>query len=175
MRALLLPLMLVAVLSACGEARTNAGEAVAAEPAFTGQFKASSETAKQATGDVGVERAGLIFASGATLYTRTLEPRRGGDLAMRDGESYAALAVGSSELRVELRRVVDVADAEEICAGARPTYIALVHEERRASFTLLVFTGADPPGAEASDTRMCASYAYTAPHGARTREGVVLW
>lgn len=176
MRALLLPLMLVAALTACGEARNADGEAAAAVPAaILGQFKAASETAREVTGDVGVERAGLIFSSGAALYTRTLEPRRGVDLTTRDGHSYAALAVGASDLHVELRRVIDVTEAEGLCGEDRPSYVALVYAERRSSFTLLVFAGDDPPSPQATQSRLCASYAYSAPHGARTREGVVLW
>jgi hypothetical protein len=176
MRASLLPLMLMAALTACGEARTHDGEAIAAEPArVLGQFKAASETARAATGDVGVERAGLIFANGAALYTRTLEPRRGGDLTTRAGDSYAALAVGSAELQVELRRVLDTVAADGVCAGGAPSYVALVHEERPSSFTLLVFSGDEAPGPRATESRLCARYAYSAPQGARTREGVVLW
>jgi hypothetical protein len=177
MRALLLPLMLVAALTACGEARSLDGEAAAAAaPAsLTGQFKAASETARAATGDVGVERAGLIFSHGAALYTRTLDPRRGADLTARDGDSYAAIAVGPSDLQVELRRVIDVTEADGLCGDDAPTYVALVYETRAAAFTLLVFAGDEAPGPNATQSRLCARYAYTAPHGARTREGVVLW
>ncbi len=176
MRALLLPLMLVAALAACGEARNLDGQAIAAEPTrLLGQYKAVSETAREALGDVGVERAGLIFSSGAALYTRTLEPRRGGDATARDGLSYAALAVGASDLQVELRRVIDTADADALCGADAPTYVALVHQARTAAFTLLLFAGAEPPGPQSTQSRLCASYAYAAPHGARTHEGVVLW
>lgn len=168
--------MLVAALTACGEARNADGQAEAAVPApVLGQFKAASETARAITGDVGVERAGLIFSSGAALYTRTLEPRRGVDLTTRNGDSYAALAVGASDLHVELRRVIDVTEADALCGDDAPSYVALVYEDRPSSFTLLVFAGDDPPGPQATQSRLCASYAYTAPHGARTREGVVLW
>jgi hypothetical protein len=166
----------VAALTACGEARTSDGQALAAEPPrLLGQFKAASETAREATGDVGVERAGLIFSRGAALYTRALDPRRGGDLTARDGASYAALVAGSGDLRVELRRVIAAADADWLCGSESPSYVALVHAEGAASFTLLVFAGDEPPGSNARDTRLCASYAYAAQHGMRPREGVVLW
>lgn len=176
MRALLLPLMLVAALTACGEARNSDGEAAAAEPPrILGQYKAASETARALLGDVGVERAGLIFSSGAALYTRTLEPRRGADATARDGLSYAALAVGSSDLEVELRRIIDTTQADALCGGDAPTYVALVQPPRAPGFTLLLFAGDEPPGPQATQSRLCASYAYVAPHGARTYERVVLW
>jgi hypothetical protein len=39
---------------------------------------------------------------------------------------------------------------------------------------MLVFTGEEPPGPQAVGSRVCASFRYAAPEGARTREGVVL-
>jgi len=121
-----------------------------------------------------VERAGLLFASGAALYTRTLEPRRALDLTAREGQSYAALAVGGADLHVELRRIIDATAPERVCAE-RPTYVALVYGERASGFTLLVFSGAHAPGPGATETVLCASYRYAALHGARTQVGVVLW
>jgi len=173
MRALLLPLMLVAALTACGEAR-NQGDALAAEPArLAGRFKPISASAYSA-GEVGVERAGLAFASGAALFTRTLEPRRALDLTARGGQSYAALIAGAGDLNVELRRVIDATSPDLLCAE-RPTYVALIYGERAMSLTMLVFSGAEAPGPSASDTALCASYRYSALHGARTQVGVVLW
>ena len=87
-------------LSSCGEsgAPITSGTEVAAGPIqpLLGAFKAQSETAHAVTGDVAIERAGLIFDNGVTLYTRELNARRGHDLIKRDGESYAAAAVGPS-------------------------------------------------------------------------------
>ena len=172
MRALLLPLMLMAALTACGEARNQVGVAAAAEPSrIMGQFKASDAAA---AGDVGVERAGLIFSNGAALYTRTLEPRRGGDLTTRDGQSYAALAAGATDLHVELRRVIDATDADALCGGEAPSYVALAYEARRSRFMLLLFAGAEPPSQIATQSRLCARYAYIPLLGAGPRDGVVL-
>lgn len=172
MRACLIPLMLVAAfLSACSDAR-NAGEVeAAAPPALLGEYSAASEAART-LGDVGIERAGLIFASGAVLYTRTLEPRAGGDRTSRDGASYAALA-GGDVAQVELRRVVSASAAEGFCEGREPSFAALAHAPGRSSFTLLVFAGDDPPGPNAEAISLCGRYAYAQVQTAAP--GVVLW
>jgi hypothetical protein len=38
----------------------------------------------------------------------------------------------------------------------------------------MVFAGEEPPGPQATQSRLCAIFTYAAPDGARTREGVVL-
>jgi hypothetical protein len=40
--------------------------------------------------------------------------------------------------------------------------------------SMLVFSGDEPPGPEATHSWVCASFRYEAPEGARTREGIVL-
>lgn len=142
-----------------------------------GEFRAVSETARMKTGDVAIERGGLIFARGVTLYTRVLAPRRGADLIARDGDSYAAAVLGPSELQVELRRVneqVLTGDAQSLCGAEAPAYVALVHDARATSVTLLAFAGEEAPGPDATQSRLCGAYGYAAPDGARTREGVLL-
>ncbi|MEZ6022013.1 MAG: hypothetical protein R3C16_01010 [Hyphomonadaceae bacterium] len=113
-----------------------------------------------------------------TLYTRTLDPRRGDDLAAASGDSFAALAVRGSEVNVELRRVTVQTvrnGGEGLCGDAEPQYVALVHDQRQTTVTVLVFGGAEPPGPEATQSRLCTALAYVAPDGARTRQGVVLF
>lgn len=174
MRALLLPLILMAALTACGEARNAVGGAEAAEPApMLGQFKAMSDDARAVLGDVGVERAGLIFSRGGAVYTRLLAGRAGGEPIAPEGRSFAAFADGLADTQVELRRVVDTAALAPLCGAERASYLALVHDGRRARFTLLVFAGEEAPGARAQESRLCGAYAY-ALAGPHMREGVVL-
>lgn len=177
MRALLLPVML-AVLTACGEARNPGGEAEASVPASPlGAYKAESASAESVTGGVVIQRGGLTFQKGVIIYTRTLDPRRGSDLMARGGDSYAAAALGPEALRIELRHVSEqIADAagEGLCGADAPTYVALAFQEHGASVTVLVFAGAQAPGPDATDSRLCATYVYGALDGARTRQGVVL-
>jgi hypothetical protein len=173
-------LVLAAALAACsGEASVPQGEAQAAEPtALMGQYRAASDTARVVTGDVSIERGGLIFDKGVVLYTRVLSPRRGYDRIARDGDSYAAVAVGAADLTVELRRVTEqriAAAGHGLCGDDAPGYIALAYEARATQVTLLVFAGDEPPGPDATQSRLCATYAYAAPSGARTRQGVVLY
>jgi len=169
---------LLLALAACGET-SSAGDAAEARqpPALAGHFRAASNTARTITGDVSLERGGLLFASGVVLFTRTLEPRRGGDVMARGGDSYAAAALGPGDLRVELRRVVEQtvpANRTGLCGEERVRFVALTYEERATSVTLLVFSGEEAPGPMATQSRLCATFSYGAPDGARTREGIVL-
>ncbi|HYD87541.1 MAG TPA: hypothetical protein VEA80_08715 [Vitreimonas sp.] len=175
MRAAFAALSLL-TLAACGEA--PAPEANATEPALlTGQFNAASNTARAITGDASIERGGVLFASGVVLFTRTLEPRRGEDVISRDGDSYAAAALGPGDLTIELRRVTEQtvpAGRTGLCGAEEVEYVALAYEARARKVTLLAFTGAEAPGPQATESRLCATFAFAAPEGARTREGVVL-
>lgn len=167
--------LLCLLLAACGETLQTRDETPVRD--VLGHYEAASDTAVHFTGDVSIERAGLMFSKGAILYTRTLEPRRGYDLTTRGGDSYAAIAVGPGELQVELRRVTQQTlreGAPSLCGDDRPQYVALVYEERATNVTLLVFTGDEPPSSSATQSRLCATFGYTAPRGARTQEGVVL-
>jgi hypothetical protein len=170
--------MLSAALAACGEAPAPPASAHSEEPAaIMGRYLAASNTAHTITGGVDIERGGLAFESGVILYTRVLNPRRGGDLIARNGDSYAAAALGPGDLIIELRRITEQTVPEGgvgLCGGERPQYLALAYEERATSITLLVFAGDEPPGPEATQSRLCASFAFVAPDGARTRQGVVL-
>ena len=177
MRALIVAALIA--LAACGEAPAPAGDAQASEPhVLMGRYLAASDTARSITRGVDIQRGGLVFDSGVVLYTRVLQPRRAGELISRGGDSYAAAALGSGNLIVELRRVTEQVTPDGrvgLCGAARPQYVALAYEERATAVTLLVFSGDEPPGPEATHSRLCASYAYAAPDGARTRQGVVLW
>jgi hypothetical protein len=177
MRPFLAAVLLLA-LCACGETATPAQPAAAREPdALMGWFRASSNTARGITGDVTIERGGLVFQSGVIVYTRPLQPRGAGELISRGGDSYAAAALGPGDLTIELRRVTEqtVPDGRVgLCGASRPEYVALAYEARVTNVKVLVFSGEEPPGPDATHSRLCARFAYDAPDGARTREGVVL-
>ena len=173
---ILLVAALLAALAGCSETLAPPSEAAPQSP-LHGHFKAASLPAQERAGDVRIERAGLLFESGVTLFTRTLDPVRGADLISRDGDSYAAAALGPRDLIVELRRVTEEsvpAAGQGLCGVERVQYIALAYEGRATTFTLLAFTGEEPPGPQASRSHVCARLGYAAPQGARTREGVVL-
>jgi hypothetical protein len=170
--------VLLLALGACDETAAPAQPAAAETPdALMGWFRASSNTARGITGDVTIERGGLVFQSGVIVYTRPLQPRSAGDLIARGGDSYAAAALGPGDLIIELRRVTEqtVPDGRVgLCGASHPEYVALAYEVRATSVKVLVFSGDEPPGPEATRSRLCATFAYDAPDGARTREGVVL-
>ncbi len=169
---------LLLTLAACEQPRQRAAQAAPApEAVLTGRYLPSSDTALHYTGGVTVERAGLVFDKGAVLYTRALDPRSGYDLTALGGDSYAAIVLGPSDLTIELRRVTQQVlreGAPSLCGEDRPEYVALAYEARARRVTLLVFTGEEPPGPRATQSRLCATFGYAAPEGARTREGVVL-
>lgn len=170
--------VLALMLAACGvrAAPETDGGAVAAQP-LTGDYKPSSNTARAMTGAMVIQRGGISFANGVILYTRTLNPRSGGDLIAKNGDSYAAAVLGPANLSVELRRVTEQvvpAGVVGLCGGSAPQYVALAHDARATVVSMLVFGGPEPPSPQALDSWVCASFRYVAPEGARTREGVVL-
>lgn len=173
--------MLLLTLAACSQAASESDAAtVPPEPprsALAGDYKPASNTARAITGAMVVQRGGVTFANGVVLYTRTLNPRRGGDLIAKNGDSYAAAVVGPGSLQVELRRVTEQVVPDGVvglCGAERPRYVALAFDERATSVTMLVFSGDEPPGPEAEASRVCARFGYAALEGVRTREGVVL-
>lgn len=171
---------LTLALAACGDSAPQAAAPpadAAHAAALTGEYKAASNTARAITGSLVIQRGGIAFANGIILYTRVLDPRAGGDLIAKNGDSYAAAVVGPGSLLVELRRVTEQVVPDGVvglCGAETPRYVALAHDERATSITLLVFSGDEPPGPEAMNSRVCARFGYAAPEGARTREGVVL-
>ncbi len=169
-------LSLCAALTACGETRAS-NEPAHPPEVLTGQYNAASSTAREATGAVSIERGGLLFSKGVVLYTRTLNPRSGLERIARDGDSYASIATIPTDLTIELRRVTEQAvtgSARGLCGDAQPGYVALAYGERANTVTVLVFAGSEPPGPNATQSRLCATLAYAAPGGARTSQGVVL-
>jgi hypothetical protein len=172
-----LPAAAFLLIAACTDAGSTQNAPQAPAAALTGRYRALSDTAQAITGNVTIEHGGLIFDKGVVIYTRTLNPRRGADLIARNGDSYAAVAVGPGELTIELRRVREQAltgGAQGLCAPQTPTYVALAYQERATSVTVLVFSGEEPPGPQATQSQLCATFAYAVPDGARTRQGVVL-
>jgi hypothetical protein len=176
--------ILALMLAACGVAAAPEAEAPEPDPhtetnvsVLFGAYKPSSNTARAITGGMVVERGGISFGNGVILYTRALNPRRGGDLIAKHGDSYAAAVLGPAALSVELRRVTEQvvpAGMVGLCGGARPQYVALAYDERATVVSMLVFSGDEPPGPDATHSWVCASFRYAAPEGARTREGIVL-
>ncbi len=80
--------------------------------------------------------------------------------AGENGQSFAAIASTSSDVRVELRRVVAPAPTV-LCWGDEPaSYVALVYGEPLTVLFVEVFSGADVPGPNARDSMLCATYAY---------------
>jgi hypothetical protein len=161
------------MLGACGEAPASRTDAV--RPLV---FNATSETARNFTGDVTLDGARLAFAKGATLATRPLARREPGEPIAEGGPSFATAALGPPDVIVEVRSVTGQSlgqGAPSLCpAGGAPTYVALVYSQRSTRVTLMVFNGSEPPGQSATKSWLCATYAYMAPDGVRTRQGVLL-
>jgi hypothetical protein len=175
MRAVLVTAML-SLLAACGDAQGT--DAHFGPATLTGDYVPASSTAREATGNVAVERGGLLFEKGVVLYTRTLNPRSGFERIARGGEAYTTVAEVPTDLTIELRRVTEQVlsgNGEGLCGDATPGYVALAYGERAQTVTLLVFAGDEPPGPNATQSRLCATLAYTIPGGARSSQGVVLW
>lgn len=169
----------LALLVACGDIRGAAQQhSVQSSSDRALAFKAASETARLFTGDLAIEPDALNFAKGAALTTRTLAPRAADELAAMGGDSFATIALSTGDLEVEVRAIVSQRlrqGAPSLCQDDwMPSYAALVYGRREMRVTVILFAGADEPGPKARDSRVCATYAYSAPDGARTRQGVVL-
>lgn len=148
---------LALLLAACGPAPIPAA-ATQAEEAASLAYAAASAASRDATGALTIERGGLVFAHGVTLYTRRLEPRSALDLLAYGGRSFGE-AAGLYADHVELRRVTNQVGGR-ICADAAPGYVALLEDGGRV--TLLVFAGDEPPGPQASADHVCAVLQYEA-------------
>lgn len=175
MRAALLFLALT--VAACGEMRPQAArEQHGASRAL--MFNAASETARSFTGDMTMDGLTLRFGKGAVLVTQPMPRREPVEPIVRGGPSFAAAALGPPDSVVEVRRIVAESLAQgapSLCGnGETPSYVALVYGQRSTRVTLMLFSGADAPGSDASKSWLCATYAYTAPDGVRTRQGVLL-
>jgi len=167
------------MLSACGDVRGAATHQSFEPPSQRSlAFKAASETARNFTGDLAIEPDALRFSKGAALATRTLAPRAADQLAALGGDSFATIALSSGDLQVEVRAIVSQRlsqGAPSLCQGEwMPSFAALVYGQREMRVTVILFSGADEPGPTARDSRVCATYAYAAPDGVRTRQGVLL-
>jgi len=172
MRALIAALC-CAVLGACSDP-SNAVE-TAAPSVLVGDYRAFSDAARSAPGDVTIEHGGLVFSRGAILYTRRLQARAPSERIARDGLSYAAIARGG-ELTIELRHVTEETlanGAQSLCGADAPAYVALAYAARGVQVTVLVFAGDEPPGPQATRSHLCGSFAYTLREGGH--RGVVLW
>lgn len=143
------------LVAACGQAPYPGAEPQRAEEAASHAYAAASDAAR-AAGSLTVERGGLVFGHGVTLYTRQLAPRSALDPASAAGESYADLA-GLYAERVELRRVIEQ-QGGRLCGASPPGYAGLLIEGERA--VLILFTGDEPPGPEAGSEQICAVLEY---------------
>jgi hypothetical protein len=144
------------VLAACGAAQNPSAAPHTAEEAAPHAHIAASDATRDVTGALTIERGGLVFARGATLYTRVLEPRGAHDLVADGGPSFGE-AAGVYASPVELRRVTQQVGGA-VCGEAEPGYVALMREG--GALTLLVFEGDEPPSADAAESHICAVYAY---------------
>jgi hypothetical protein len=164
---------LALTLVACSEAHAPAPR----EAPRALVFNAASETARNFTGDLRLEGDRLVFAKGAVLLTRPLSRHEPAEPIAQGGPSFAAAALGSSDVVVEVRDVAQQTlgqGAPALCPAGAPTYIALIYGPRSTRVTLMVFNGREPPGPSASKSFLCATYVYAAPDGVRTRQGVLL-
>ena len=158
------------VVASCGPAPEqepapeNAAPAPIGEPISTGLMGGISTTA---AGDVaaltiGADQLAFGNADGEETFaapTQFLGVLEASALIAQGGQSFAAAAPSSTATRVELRRITSAAP-EALCGGMAPTHVALVSTEPLTGLQLMVFTGADAPGPNARDSRVCAIFAY---------------
>ncbi len=175
MRAILLAALLCAACARAPEpaAPTPAAPPPTAEapmptpeaPLLAGAFIAVSTTAMGMTGDLEASADNLVFSKGARLETAYAGAALPNDSVIAGGDPFAAFTPGLGDIRIELRRIlVERADAgaayQPVCGGAPATFVALARDAAPTQVTALFFSGADMPGPEARDSRLCGAFLY---------------
>lgn len=159
---------LALLLTACGAADAPPADAPATEaPATpapqaltTGALGAVSNTAMGITGSLTVAPEALRFEKGFTALTETLAVTDATTRISVSGPSFAETAPGPTSLRVEIRRIITETPSQLCGVQTRATYAALASDEPLTALSLILFTGADAPGPDASDSAVCATFSY---------------
>jgi hypothetical protein len=162
-------LALAFLLAACGQPAPPAEEtpptaeapvAPAGTPLSTGALGAMSNTAMAITGALTVAPEALRFEKGFTAATEFVGVVDATTDINSGGESFAEAAPGPVSLRVEVRRIIPEAPSQ-LCGLQTPaTYVALASDEPLTALTLIVFSGAEAPGPQATDSAVCATFSY---------------
>jgi hypothetical protein len=161
-----LMLALALALCACApepaETPVPASDVQVAPPAITGAFAAMSTTAMGVTGDLDSTPDVLSFSKGFRIEGGRIDAA----LSARDemfvgGGTYADATGNSSIAEMELRRIETVriaADARDpqLCGTEAATHVVLARGAETLS--VLVFSGADAPGANATNVQLCGIY-----------------
>jgi hypothetical protein len=163
-RAALLALSLA--LAACSPpAAQPVSVAALPEGPPEGSFVAVSTTAMGITGDMTLSPGEIAFAEGQLLATEPAGPIGLTTPVDRSGDSFAKTMVLPMSLAIELRRVTAAASAtgatpQALCGDATPTYVALAWDTPVSAVSVAVFSGAQAPGPDATDTVLCGVFAY---------------
>lgn len=172
--------LIAALAAACGQPQqatttTAAPDAVATpnggNPAggdtIQGPFVAVSTTAMSITGDMSFSDEQVSFMNGVLVRTTHVATYSAYDPMAANGELFDLAAPGDDDRTVDVRRVdgQDVTDDERsqggLCGrGTTPTYLALVHDQPITTLSVIVFTGADAPGRNATNSNVCAVFTY---------------
>lgn len=166
-------------VAACGQAQPPAAEAPTTTEAASegdtvggetiqGPFAAMSNTAMGITGDMSITNETVSFMNGILLRTAHAETYSAYDPMNVSGELFDAAAPGDESRTVDVRRVSaqEITDDERsqggLCGrGNPPSYVALVSDSPITTISIIAYTGADAPGRNATNSQVCAVFAYS--------------
>lgn len=132
-----------------------------------GRYTAISTTAMGITGDISFDSDLINFGKGQTITTRLVEMVPSTQAYNQSGNSWASLLFVPKEAKIEIREVIGMTTAEEaqpLC-GEAPQWVGVGSDrglkDNTISVAIALLTGDTPPGPEAPDNNVCATYSFS--------------
>jgi len=132
-----------------------------------GTYTAVSTTAMGVTGNMSFDSDLINFGKGQTITTRLTEMVPATAPYNQTGDSWASLLFIPDEAKVEIREIVGMTtseDAQPLC-GEAPQWVGVGTDrglkDSSVSVTIVLATGGVPPGPDAPEDNICATYTFS--------------
>lgn len=132
-----------------------------------GTYTAVSTTAMGITGDLSFDSDLINFGKGQTITTRLIEMVPATQAYNLTGDSWASLLFTPEEAKIEIREVVGMTTTEKaqpLC-GEAPQWVGVGSDrglkDSSVSVSIALITGDTPPGPDAPEDNICATYSFS--------------
>ncbi|NHK27366.1 hypothetical protein FF098_005565 [Parvularcula flava] len=132
-----------------------------------GSYTAVSTTAMGITGDISFDSDLINFGKGQTMTTRLTEMVPATEAYNVSGDSWASLLFTPEVAEIEIREVVGMTTSEEaqpLCSEP-PQWVGVGSDrglkDSSVSVSIALLTGDTPPGPEAPEDNVCATYSFS--------------
>ncbi|GGD05267.1 hypothetical protein [Aquisalinus flavus] len=132
-----------------------------------GSYAAISTTAMGITGDIHFDSDLINFGKGQTVTTRLIEMAPATQAYNETGSSWASLLFVPEAATIEIREVIGMTTNEEaqpLC-GEAPEWVGVGSDrglkDSTVSVTIALLTGDTPPGPDAPENNVCATYSFS--------------